>query len=178
VTQKKQPQILFGEAAIEARVKTLAEEVAAAALDDLLAVPIMNGAFVFAADFLRALQRVGVAPEVDFLQIGSYGAGVASSGRVKLLRDVAAPTQGRDILLIDDILESGRTLSFARNLLLARGARRVLIAVALEKPHKKQVEVAADFVGFSCPDRFVVGYGMDYAGNYRELPFIGALDGF
>jgi hypoxanthine phosphoribosyltransferase len=175
--RQKQPQVLFDEAAIEARVKALAGEVAGVAPRDLLAVPIMNGAFVFAADLLRALHPVGVAPEVDFLQIGSYGAGTSSSGRAKLLRDVAARTQGRDILLIDDILESGRTLSFARNLMLARGARRVLIAVALEKPHKKQVEVAADFIGFSCPDRFVVGYGMDYAGNFRQLPFIGALDG-
>jgi hypoxanthine phosphoribosyltransferase len=176
VTSKK-PQVLFDEAAIAARVQQMAEEIAAVAPDDLLAVPIMTGAFVFAADLLRALHRAGVAPQVDFLQIGSYGEGVASSGRVKLARDVTARTQGRDILLIDDILESGRTLSFARSLLLARGARRVRIAVALEKPYKREVEVAADFIGFSCPDRFVVGYGMDYAGNYRQLPFIGALDG-
>ena len=81
------------------------------------------------------------------------------------------------MLLIDDILESGRTLAFAKNLFQSRGARRVLIAVALEKPHKREIEVSADFVGFACPDRFVVGYGMDYAGNYRDLPFIGALDG-
>ena len=171
------PQVLFDAGAIAARVNEMALDIARVAPEDLLAVPVMTGAFVFAADLLRALHGAGLAPEVDFLQIGSYGAGVSSQGRVKLLRDVAARTQGRDILLIDDILESGRTLSFARNLLLARGARRVLIAVALEKPHKKLVEVAADFIGFSCPDRFVVGYGMDYAGNYRQLPFIGALDG-
>jgi hypoxanthine phosphoribosyltransferase len=170
-------QILFDEAAITARVEAMAKEVALSAPQDLLAVPILTGAFVFAADFLRALHRNGLSPEVDFLQIGSYGAGVKSSGRVELLRDFTGRTQGRDILLIDDILESGRTLSFARNLFLERGARRVLIAVALEKPHKKQIEVAADFIGFACPDRFVVGYGMDYAGNYRQLPFIGALDG-
>ncbi|WP_294538234.1 phosphoribosyltransferase family protein [uncultured Rhodoblastus sp.] len=174
---QREPQILFDEAAIAERVDAIAGAVAAVAPDDLLAVPIMIGAFVFAADLLRALHRAGVAPEVDFLQIGSYGEGVASSGRVKLARDVTARTLGRDVLLIDDILESGRTLSFARTLLLARGARRVLIAVALEKPHKREVEVAADFIGFTCPNRFIVGYGMDYAGHFRELPFIGALDG-
>ena len=176
MTEKK-AQILFDAEAIATRVEEMAVEVARLEPKDVLAVPIMTGAFVFAADFLRALHWVGLAPEVDFLQIGSYGAGVASSGRVELLRDVSAPVQGRDILLIDDILESGRTLSFAKDLFLARGARRVLIAVALEKPHKKQIDVAADVVGFSCPDRFVVGYGMDYAGNYRQLPFIGTLDG-
>jgi hypoxanthine phosphoribosyltransferase len=173
----RQAQILFDAAAIAARVEAMATEVARLEPIGLLAVPIMTGAFVFAADLLRALHRVGVAPEVDFLQLGSYGAGVASSGRVALLRDVAAPAAGRDILLIDDILESGRTLAFARSLFLARGARRVLIAVALEKPHKRQIDVDADLVGFACPDRFVVGYGMDYAGNYRQLPFIGTLDG-
>ncbi len=170
-------QVLFDAAAIAARVEAMAAEVFRADLQKPLAVPIMTGAFVFAADFLRALHRAGLAPEVDFLQIGSYGAGVKSSGRVELLRDVAAPVAGRDILLIDDILESGRTLSFARDLFFSRGARRVLIAVALEKPHKKEIDVTADFIGFACPDRFVVGYGMDYGGNYRQLPFIGALDG-
>ena len=100
-----------------------------------------------------------------------------SSGTVKILRDIESAVKARDVVLIDDILESGRTLSFAKDLFLSRSARRVLIAVALEKPHKKEIDVSADFIGFSCPDRFVVGYGMDYAGNYRELPFIGALDG-
>lgn len=170
-------KILFDENIIAARVAALAGEIAARASKNLLAVPVMNGAFVFAADLLRGLHGAGLAPEVDFLALGSYGAGTSSSGRVALARDILAPVAGRDVLLIDDILETGRTLAFARDLLRARGAGRVLIAVALEKPHKRAAEVTPDFVGFSCPDRFVVGYGMDYAGKYRELPFIGALDG-
>ena len=171
------PQVLFDAAAIAARVNAMALDIVRVTPENLLAVPVMTGAFVFAADLLRALHDAGLAPEVDFLQIGSYGAGTQSSGRPELLRDVQARTEGRDVLLIDDILESGRTLAFAKDLFLSRGARRVLIAVALEKPHKKEIEVSADFIGFSCPDRFVVGYGMDYAGHFRELPFIGALDG-
>jgi hypoxanthine phosphoribosyltransferase len=171
------PQVLFDAAVIAARVEAMALDIARTAPKNLLAVPVMTGAFVFAADLLRGLHNSGLAPEVDFLQIGSYGAGTQSSGRPELLRDVQALAKNRDVLLIDDILESGRTLSFAKDLFLARGARRVLIAVALEKPHKKEIDVAADFVGFSCPDRFVVGYGMDYAGNFRQLPFIGALEG-
>jgi hypoxanthine phosphoribosyltransferase len=168
--------ILFSEAEIAARVEAIGYEVAEALPARLLAVPVMTGAFIFAADLLRALYRAGVEPEVDFFQVASYGAETMSSGAVEMLREVRADVAGRDVLLIDDILESGRTLTYARKVLTERGARRVLIAVALEKPHKRAVEIAADFVGFQCPDRFVIGYGMDYAGKYRELPFIGALD--
>jgi hypoxanthine phosphoribosyltransferase len=168
--------ILFSEAEIAARVDAMGYEIAEATPERLLAVPVMTGAFIFAADLLRALYRAGVEPEVDFFQVASYGDATTSSGAVEMLREVRADVTGRDVLLIDDILESGRTLTYARKALVDRGARRVLIAVALEKPHKLAVEIAADFVGFQCPDRFVIGYGMDYAGKYRELPFIGALD--
>ncbi|MBB4198819.1 hypoxanthine phosphoribosyltransferase [Rhodoblastus sphagnicola] len=168
--------ILFSEAEIGARVEAMAYEIAEALPARMLAVPIMTGAFIFAADLLRALYRAGVEPEVDFFQVASYGEGTVSSGNVQLLREIRADVTGRDVLLIDDILESGRTLTYARKALMDRGARRVLIAVALEKPHKLVVDIAADFVGFQSPDRFVIGYGMDYAGKYRELPFIGALD--
>ena len=168
--------ILFDEQEIAARVDQMAQEIAAAGLRDPLAIPIMTGAFVFAADLLRALHRAGLAPKVDFFQIASYGAGTQSSGEIKLMRDLQAQVAGRDALLIDDILESGRTLAFARDLLLGRGARRVLIAALLEKPHKRQIEVVADFVGFACPDQFVVGYGMDRAGQCRQWPYIGVLD--
>lgn len=172
-----QPEVLFNDVALAARIAEMAAEIAAAELNDPVAVPIMTGAFVFAADLLRALHRVGLSPDVDFIQIASYGAGTASSGRTNLLRDLQVDPAGRDVLLIDDILESGRTLAFAKDLLRARGARRVLIAALLEKPHKRAIPVAADFVGFACPDRFVVGYGMDHAGKYRELPYVGVLEG-
>jgi len=168
--------ILFSEAEIGARVEAMGYEIAEVLPERLLAVPIMTGAFIFAADLLRALYRAGVEPEVDFFQVASYGNGTTSSGKVDMLREVQADVTGRDVLLIDDILESGRTLTHARSILMERGARRVLIAVALEKPQKRVVEIAADFVGFQCPDRFVIGYGMDYEGKYRELPFIGTLD--
>ena len=96
-----------------------------------------------------------------------------SSGVVTILRDVESSPKGRDVLLIDDILESGRTLAFAKDLLTARGARRVLVCALLQKPGKQEVNIKADFIGFVCPDLFVVGYGMDVAHAYRELPFIG-----
>ncbi|MGO8738737.1 hypoxanthine phosphoribosyltransferase [Rhodoblastus sp.] len=171
------PTVLFDEAKVAARVEAMAREIAATNPRDPIAIPIMTGAFVFAADLLRALHRAGVAPEVDFLQVASYGAGTTSSGQMELMREIRARIEGRDALLIDDILESGRTLAFAKKLLIERGARRVMIAALLEKPHRKEIEVHADFVGFSCPDRFVVGYGMDHAGFFRQLPFVGVIEG-
>ena len=117
---------------------------------------------------MRALE-----PHVEFFHLSSYKDGMVSSGTVTILRDIESSVKGRDILLVDDILESGRTLAFAKDLLAARGARRVLVCALLQKPGKQEVEIKADFVGFVCPDLFVVGYGMDVAHAYRELPFIG-----
>lgn len=138
--------ILFSEAEIAARVEAMGYEIAESLPERLLAVPVMTGAFIFAADLLRALYRAGVEPEVDFFQVASYGHETMSSGTVEMLREVRADVAGRDVLLIDDILESGRTLTYARKVLTERGARRVMIAVALEKPQKLAVEIAADFV--------------------------------
>ena len=169
----RQVKILFDEAAIAQRTAAMAREIAAAKPKDLLVVAILKGSFMFAADLLRALHRVGLQPHVEFFHLSSYREGTVSSGTVKILRDIESTVKDRDIVLVDDILESGRTLAFAKDLLVARGARRVLICSLLEKPGKKEVAVTADFVGFVCPDLFVVGYGMDVAHAYRELPFIG-----
>ncbi len=170
-------RILFDADAIAARTRALAGEIAAAEPLDLLAVAVLKGSFMFAADLLRALHGAGVAPQVEFVHLSSYGAATRSSGSVTMVRDVESDVAGRDVLLIDDILESGRTLAFARDLLLGRGARRVLVAVMLEKPGHRAVPMEADFVGFTCPDLFVVGYGMDAAHRFRQLPFIGVVEG-
>ena len=167
---------LFDEATIAERTHGLAREIATAEPRDLLAIAVLKGSFMFAADLLRALHGAGLAPQVEFVHLSSYGAGTASSGQVKVLRDIDSEVAGRDVLLIDDILESGRTLAFARDMLLGRGARRVLVAVMLEKPGKLAIDMTADFVGFTCPDLFVVGYGMDAAHRYRQLPFIGVVE--
>jgi hypoxanthine phosphoribosyltransferase len=171
----RQVKVLFDEAAIATRTEALAREIAAADPKDLLVAAILKGSFMFAADLLRALYRAGLEPQVEFFQLSSYLEGTVSSGRVKILRDIESSVRGRDVLLVDDILESGRTLAFAKDLLAARGARRVLICIMLEKPGKRAVSIDADFVGFTCPDVFVVGYGMDVAHSYRELPFIGRV---
>ena len=154
---------LFDEQRIAERTRGMAADIAATRPEDLLAVAVLKGSFMFAADLLRALHGAGLSPQVEFMQLSSYGAGTQSTGQVTVVRDLDSGVEGRDVVLIDDILESGRTLAFAKDLLMKRGARRVMIAVMLEKPGKRAVVLDADFVGFSCPDLFVVGYGMDAA---------------
>jgi hypoxanthine phosphoribosyltransferase len=166
-------EVLFSEEVIAERVASLAREVAAVAPVRLLVVPILKGSFVFAADLIRAFYRAGLLPQVDFMMLASYRERTVSSGQVQVLRDIETDVTGRDVLLIDDILESGRTIAYAKDLLAARGARRVFTAVLLDKPGHRAGEIDADFRGFVCPDRFVVGYGMDMAHAYRELPFVG-----
>ncbi len=166
-------RVLYSEEMIARRVEEMASEIARRNPRRLLVVPILKGSFIFAADLLRAFYRVGLLPEVDFMILSSYGAGTRSSGTVKVLRDIETDVRDRDVLFVDDILESGRTLAHARDMLLKRGAARVMTAVLLDKPHHRVADIEADFRGFECPDLFVVGYGMDKAHAFRELPFVG-----
>ncbi len=170
-------EVLFPEREISTRVEELAREIAAAQPKNLLVVPILKGSFIFAADLLRAFYRSGLLPEVDFMILASYREATVSSGRVEVLRDIETEVKGRDVLFVDDILESGRTLAYARDLLAARGAQRVMTAVLLDKPHRRVADIEADFRGFECPEVFVVGYGMDMAHAFRELPFVGHVIG-
>ena len=176
MTASPRVRILFDEETIAARNEDIARAVAGANPENLLVVAVLKGSFMFAADLIRALHRAGLAPQVEFIHLSSYRTGTTSSGQVAILRDVESDVRGRDLLLIDDVLESGRTLAFAKDLLMARGAGRVLTAVLLEKPGKRAVSIDADFVGFTCPDVFVVGYGMDVAHSFRQLPFVGVVD--
>ncbi|PKQ08175.1 MAG: hypoxanthine phosphoribosyltransferase [Alphaproteobacteria bacterium HGW-Alphaproteobacteria-12] len=169
--------VLYPAEDIAARVRGLAGDIAAGMRRNLLVIPILKGSFIFAADLLRALHEAGAEPDMDFIGLSSYGTGTQSRGDVRIVRDTETPIRGRDILIVDDILESGRTLAFARDLMVARGAGRVRTCVLLNKAGKLSVDIAADFIGFECPDRFVVGYGMDAAHAYRQLPFVGYLEG-
>lgn len=172
----KSLRVLYDAEAIAARNLTLATEIAAAGYRNLLVVSILKGSFVFAADLIRALHGAGLAPEVEFISLSSYRTGTTSTGKVKLIRDVESNVSGRDVLIIDDILESGRTIAFAKNLMAKRGARRVAVAVLLEKPGKLTQPLKAEHIGFVVPDLFVVGYGMDVAHAFRELPFVGVIE--
>ena len=173
---KPRVRVLFDEETIARRCEEMAQAIAAANPKDLLVVAVLKGSFMFAADLIRALHRAGLEPQVAFIHLSSYRAATTSSGQVAILRDVESSVRDRDVLLIDDIPESGRTIVYAKDLLMARGARRVLAAVLLEKPGKRAVQIKADFVGFTCPDLFVVGYGMDIAHAYRQLPFVGVVE--
>lgn len=176
VVRGRSIRVLFDAETIARRNGELAREIASAGYVDLLVVSILKGSFVFAADLIRALHGAGLSPEVEFLSVSSYRAGTVSSGEITVLRDIESDVSGRDVLIIDDILESGRTIDFAKKAMLERGARRAGIVVLLDKPGKRAQPIEADHVGFVCPDLFVVGYGMDVAHAYRELPFVGVVE--
>ncbi|MVA25569.1 hypoxanthine phosphoribosyltransferase [Agrobacterium vitis] len=176
VVRGKNIEPLFTAEQIAARNIEIAKTIVDGPSEDLLVISILKGSFIFAADLIRALHHVGIAPEVEFITLSSYGTGTVSQG-VKVLKDIDSDVRGRNVLLIDDILESGRTLLFARTLMYERGAANVTIAVLLDKKVKRQEVFEADYVGFECPDYFVVGYGMDVAHAFRELPFVGVVTG-
>lgn len=169
-------ETLFDAKQIAKRNQELAREIVQSGMEKLLVVAVLKGSFVFTADLLRALYSAKLSPEVDFISLSSYRSGIESSGEVEILRDVESDVHGRDILLVDDILESGRTLAFAKDLFSARGANRIATCVLLDKPQKRVVDINANFSGFECPDVFVVGYGMDMAHSFRELPFVGYIE--
>lgn len=169
-------EVIFSAEEIARRISEIAGKLHEVGMERPLVVAILKGSFVFAADLIRALHRTGMSPEVDFVTLSSYKAATTSSGKVEILRDIETDVEGRDVLIIDDILESGRTLAFAKSLITARGAKRVLTCVLLKKDVPRAVQIAADYHVFDCPAGvFVIGYGMDAAHRFRELPFVGRL---
>ena len=166
---------LFDEKRIERRVDELAVEIARALPREFLVIGILKGSFVFMADLVRALDRNGRAPMVEFLRLASYGHGRESSGRVRLVGEFPAGVSGADILLVDDIADTGRSLGHARDLIQTAGAARIWSCALIDKPSRREVAFQPDFTGFTVEDVFVVGYGIDYAERYRHLPFIGVV---
>jgi len=176
IVRDKKIEVLFSAEEIAKRTEELAEEIALSDLRDILVISVLKGSFVFAADLIRAFHKAGLAPEVEFISISSYGAGT-EGGEIQLLQDIKTEVKDRDIILIDDILESGNTMQYTRNLMLSRGANRVSIITLLDKSVRRKAKIEADYVGFECPDKFVVGYGMDVGHAFRELPFVGIVTG-
>jgi hypoxanthine phosphoribosyltransferase len=168
-------EIIFPSEAIAQRLGDLAREIANERADSLMVVAILKGSFVFAADLIRALHGVGLAPEVDFMTLSSYRKARTSTGQVTILRDMDLDVRGRNVLIVDDVLDSGRTLAFAKDLIAARGAKAIKTCVLLDKRVKRAVNIEPDYCAFECSDTFVVGYGMDVAHRYRELPFVGRV---
>jgi hypoxanthine phosphoribosyltransferase len=137
-------------------------------------VCVLKGAFIFLADLLRALPDTTT---IDFVAIASYGTSSRSSGEVRMLKDLDTGLEGRDVVIVEDIVDTGLTLTYLQDILRARGPRSLKTACLLSKPSRRRVDVRVEYVGFTIEDRFVVGYGLDYAERYRSLPFIGVVSG-
>ena len=160
--------------AIAARVESLAREIADhfASTDQLVVVGLLRGSFVFISDLVRELE---LEVEVDFMEVSSYGSGMESSREVRIVKDLRGEIEGRDVLVVEDIVDTGRTLKHVLTLLSARSPRRLEVCALLDKPSRREVDVTATWTGFEIPDDFVVGYGIDYAQRNRNLPYIGAV---
>ena len=169
-------RILFSEAEIAARVEALAGEIAQTIPGDFVMVGVLKGAAVFVADLARALHRAGAHPEIEFIRLSSYGLAKVSSGEVRLLGDIASDIEGRRVLLIDDIVDTGRSIAFAAALLRQRKIGGLWTCALLDKPQRREVEAPIDFVGFRIEDVFVAGYGVDHAEKHRHLPYIGVVE--
>jgi hypoxanthine phosphoribosyltransferase len=169
-------ETLHDRAEIAARVEALAREIDRAIQGDFTIVGVLKGCFVFVADLVRALDALGRRSRVDFIRLSSYGAAKKSAGEVRLAGAAPAGIVGHKVLLVDDIVDTGRTLVYARELMQAQGAQAVWTCALVDKPSRREVAFTADFTGFEVPDIFIVGYGIDYAENYRHLPYIGKID--
>lgn len=166
-------RVLLSEEEIRTKVRELGGKITADYQNsNLMLVTVLKGAVVFLADLMR---QIDVPAEIDFMVVSSYGSGVKSSGVVKIVKDLDVPLAGKDILIVEDILDSGLTLSYIKELLESRGPRSIRIATLLDKPSRRKVDLQADYIGFSVPDEFVIGYGLDYDEKYRNLPYIGIL---
>lgn len=166
--------IMISEAEIDARVSSLADEINAhfADTEKLVVVGLLRGSFVFIADLAR---KLNLPVEIDFIEASSYGNEMTSSKEVRILKDLRAPIEGLDVLVVEDIVDTGFTLSHVLKMLDDRGPKRLEVCALLDKPSRREAPIKAKFTGFEIPDEFVVGYGIDYAQRNRTLPYIGKV---
>ncbi len=166
--------ILLSAEQIQQRVRELGEEIARdhPADCDVHLVCVLKGAFMFLGDLIRAMDR---SVTIDFMAVSSYAKGTTSSGEVRLVKDLDTGLQGRNVVIVEDIVDTGLTLSYLQEILRAREPRSLRTACLLNKPSRRVVDVDVDYIGFTIEDRFVVGYGLDYAEKYRNLPYIRVL---
>ena len=171
----KKFKVLLDEETIAKRVRELGEQITRdyAGAEHLVVVPIMKGSFLFAADLIRHIDR---ELSVEFLGLRSYGAGTETSGVVQITYDLTTSISGKDVLVVEDIVDTGLTMQYLRTNLATRNPRSVKLCSLLHKPARSRVPIPIDYLGFTIEDRFVVGYGLDYAEKYRNLPYIGVLE--
>jgi hypoxanthine phosphoribosyltransferase len=166
-------RVLFTEEQLQKRVAELAADISRDyAGKEVLLVSVLRGSFVFMADLTR---KITIPCMVDFIACSSYGSGTTSSGQVKMTKDLSENIEGMDVIVVEDILDSGRTLSYLLKLLEARKPASIRLCTLLDKPERRVVDVHVDYSGFEIPDAFIVGYGLDYNERYRNLPYIGIL---
>ncbi len=166
-------KVLFSEELLRDRIRQLGEEITKDyAGQELVLVCILRGSYIFMADLSRAID---LPISADFIALSSYGKGTSSSGQVELRKDLSDPVEGKHLLIVEDILDSGNTLYYLTNLLKTRHPASVRICTLLNKPERREKDIQPDYVGFTIPDAFVVGYGLDYAEKYRNLPYVGIL---
>lgn len=166
-------RVLVSEEEIRTAVKGLGQIISRDYADkNLMLVGVLKGSAVFMSDLMRS---ISIYATVDFMSVSSYGNGVKTSGVVKIIKDLDSPLSGKDLLIVEDILDSGMTLSYLKEILEARNPSSVRIATLLDKPDRRKVDIKPDYTCFTVPDEFVVGYGLDYAERYRNLPYIGVL---
>ena len=166
-------RILLSEKDIADIVHRLAKQITADYEDkQLLMVGILKGSMMFMADLMR---QIKVNAKIDFMSVSSYGSGTTSSGEVRIIMDLKSPVEDYDVLLVEDILDSGATLYYLKQLLLQRNPKSIKIATLFDKPERRKANITADYIGSTVPDEFIVGYGLDFAEDYRNLPYIGVL---
>ncbi len=166
-------EVLFSEQQLADKVAELGARISADYEDkNPLVVSVLKGSYVFMADLTR---KITIPCNVDFMAVSSYGAGTKTTGEVQIIKDIGSKIDGRHLIIVEDILDSGVTLSFLMKILKARGAASIRLCTLLSKPERRKVDVPIDYLGFEIPDAFVVGYGLDYAEKYRNLPYIGIL---
>ena len=166
-------KILISEKDIKKAVKKIGKQISKDYADkNLMLVAVLKGSVIFMADLMRA---ISIPINIDFMAVSSYGGGTKTSGVVKIIKDLDHDLSGKDILIVEDILDSGMTLSYLKSLLEQRNVNSIRIATLLDKPERRIADVKADYFCFTVPDEFVVGYGLDYDQQYRHLPYIGVL---
>ncbi len=166
-------EILVTEEQLRDRVRELGQQISRDyAGREVILVSVLKGSVVFMADLMR---EIDLHTEIDFMVVSSYGSGTVSTGAVKMLKDIYVNIEGKDVIIVEDILDTGRTLHYIMELLQARRPRSIRICTLLDKPERRAAPVNAEYAGFTVPDKFVVGYGLDYDERYRNLPFIGVL---
>jgi hypoxanthine phosphoribosyltransferase len=166
--------VLISEEDIQRRVREMAAEIRRDHPDGVHLIAVLKGAFVFLSDLARALPG---NTSLDFMAVSSYGKSTSSSGQVQLLKDLDSTLEGRDVVIVEDIVDTGLTLAYLQDILRARSPSHLRTACLLSKPSRRKTEVKVEYVGFTIEDKFVVGYGLDYAEQYRNLPYIAVVDG-